>query len=197
MFVATVAISVLALTGCSGSRDDAPDAGEDVLSFAVQVSNAIDEASAGGAGDAQLAILHDAQEAGTLTYDQERTAMFAHLDCLTAGGATAAFVEQTEPSGLLVPNVVVEAKDDASLEKIEPLIDECADRESFWVNKLYQLQPESQETRDAYLEERAPKIRKCLEDNGIATDPDATPRELIQQALEASADTANATNCMR
>lgn len=166
------------------------------MSFAEQASAAVTQAEVGGGSEAQLAILREAQRTGELTFDQARQAALATIDCIEAGGGTASYFEQRDPSGIVVPMGSLEAKDDESLTRMEPLLDECATLESFWVNKLYQLQPDSQEARDAYREKQAPVIRKCLEDNGYSTDPQATPQELVTQALQVAFDTENAVACL-
>jgi len=165
------------------------------VSFVEQASAAIEAATVGGASDDQLAILREAESSGELTFDQARQAAVATIDCIEAGGGTASYYEQREPSGLIVPGGILEAKDDESLTRMEPVLDECANLQSFWVNKVYQLQPDSQEVRDAYVAKQAPAIRKCLENHGYATDPQATPQELVSQAMKVSADTDNAVSC--
>lgn len=192
-----VSVGSLLLSGCSsGPGGQSGTGGADTQSFADQARAAVEQAVVGGAGDNQLAILREAQRTGELTFDQARQAVLATLDCIEAGGGTTSYFEQRDPSGVVVPIGRAEAKDEESLTRLEPMIDQCSTLESFWVNKLYQLQPSSQEVRDAYRDKQAPVIRKCLEDNGYSTDPDATPQELVTQALQVAFDTDNAVTCL-
>lgn len=186
----------LLVSGCSsGAGDQSGTGGTDVASFVEQVSVAVEAAGSGGASDDQLAILREAQTSGELTFDQARQAALATIDCIEVGGGSVSYYEQREPSGLVVPGSILEAKDEEGLTRMEPVLDECVNLESFWVNKVYQLQPDSQEVRDAYVAKQAPAIRRCLEDNGYATDPEATPRDLVSRAFDVSRDTNNAVNC--
>lgn len=194
--VAAVVAGSLLVSGCAGQGGGRPtDGTERVQSFVERVSGAIDGAETGGASDAQLAILREAEMTGELTFDQARQAALATIDCIEQGGGSASYDEQREPSGLVVPRGVAEAKDEESLTRLEPVIEKCMNLESFWVNNIYQLQPDSQEVRDAYRDKQAPVIRKCLGDNGYATDPEATPEELFAQAVEVSQDTDDAVRC--
>jgi len=196
--VAVAILGTLLISGCtSGNGDSTETSGSNVPSFVEQVSDAVKQADIGGASDNQLAILREAQGSGELTFDQARQAALATIDCIEGGGGSARYIEQQESSGLTLPMAVAEAKDDESLTVMEPVIEKCMNLESFWVDKVYQLQPESQEVRDAYRDKQAPVIRKCLEDNGYATDPQATPQELISQALDVSLETEHAVNCYK
>jgi len=186
----------LLASGCAGgTASPSGGVGDDPTSFADQVKVAIEQAEAGGASDDQLSILREAQDEGVLTFEQAHSAALATLDCYIEGGGSGRYYENVEDSGLVVPMYMALAKDDATLTRLEPLMDACGTREGFWVNKLYQLQPVSQETRDAYLRKQGPVIRACLEDHGYATDPSATPEELVQQAMKVDFDTNGATNC--
>jgi hypothetical protein len=189
-------MSGLVAAGCTtGGGDPAAQAAEDVVSFSDRIGGAIEAARDGGAGDAQLGILTRAQEDGVVTFEQAHSAILANIDCYVDGGGTAQYYEQVEPSGLVVPGFLALAEDDEALTRFEPLMEACSAQESFWVNMVYQLQPGSQETRDAYLEAQAPVIRKCLEDNGYSVDPEATPDELVSQAVQVAGETSNSVNC--
>ena len=192
----TVVMSGLVATGCTtGDGDPAAQASEDAVSFADRIQGAIESARDGGAGDTQMSILKQAQEDGVVTFEQAHSAILANIDCYVEGGGTARYYERVEPSGLVVPGFLALAEDDEALTRFEPLMEACSTQESFWVNNVYQLQPGSQETRDAYLEAQAPVIRKCLEDNGYAVDPEATPEELVSQAMQTAGETSNTVNC--
>lgn len=186
----------LLLSGCSsfgGGPADGPDS--EVASFQDQVSVAIDEAEAGGASDQQLTILREAQTEGRVTFDHARMSILTTVECVEDGGGVATYYEDAHSSGMVIPTFILEAKDDAGLDRFGPLIDECGNLESYWVNKVYQLQPTSQEARDAYLETQAPVIRECLESHGHLTDPSATPIELVRQAAEVANDSDGTINC--
>lgn len=184
--------AALVLSGCGLTVNSE---GEEAIDFDERITTALASAQDGGASEAQLEILRDAQVAGIVTLEQARQATFAGIDCIVAGGGYASYFEQVEPSGFVLPNAMTEAPDEKSLEAMEPLIDKCVEQESFWVNNIYQLQPTSQDIRDAYLEQQAPIMRECLESNGYATDPEATALELLWQAHQVWRDTNGAVNC--
>ncbi len=198
MRVPVALMGCLVVSGCSaGTGDPSGNGGVDPAAFVDQVKVAIEQAEAGGASDDQLSILREAQVEGVLTFEQALSAALSTLDCYIEGGGSGTYYENVEDSGLVVPMYMALAKDDETLTRLEPMMDACGKREGFWVNKVYQLQPSSQETRDAYLKEQAPVIRKCLEDHGHATDRLATPEELVQQAMEVDFDTNGAINCYK
>lgn len=185
------AVLVTVVACASGPSDGADDARE----FAERIASAISDAEAGGASQNQLDILYEAQSAGYLTVDQARRATFADIDCIENAGGRASYVEQSDLSGLPVPNSILVAPNEEALAAMSSVAEECVKLESFWVNKVYQLQPLSQEVRDSYLEAQAPQIRACLEDHGYTVDASATPQDVLSQAILVAGETDDAVLC--
>jgi len=163
-------------------------------SFADQIAAAIQEAEAGGASDAQLAILRKAQLEGELPIEDARAAARAAVECMTEAGISAYYGENHRKSGLVVPGYSAEwiMGDDEQ----NAVIDACDQRENFWVSSVYQTQPSSLELTDGYRAQQAPILRSCLERNGYATDPDASPLDLMRQAIQVEVDTDSAVDCL-
>ncbi len=187
--VAILACIVLAGCGTESVRQGQP------ASFDEQIASAIKDAAAGGASDAQLAILRQAQSEGEMSLEGARRAVRSGVACINAMGLPAFYVERTEQSGLARPEYVVQVDGIESADATAAIIDECDFEELFWVDKVYQDQPTSQAVKDAYLDQQAPLVRSCLERNGYSTDPDATTRELLIQAHDVVNETSFAIDC--
>lgn len=189
--------SVLALVLCGGCTLGADSStGSSTQSFADAVATTIDDAKAGNAGDEQIAILEHAREEGVLTFEDALSAILAEMDCVTSGGGTVEYYEQRQSSGFVIPAYLVLADDDAGLEAINPVVTSCNTRHSFWVNRLYQLQPSSLQVRDAFVEEAAPQMRACLEEHGYVIEPDATGAELSAIAIKVYVESGEAVDCV-
>ena len=176
------------LAGCT-VESPAP---EHVAAFSEVIEVAIQEAVAGGAGETQLTILRQAQEDGSLTFEDTRAAARSAVDCMNASGFSATYGEQKNDSGLIVPEYTAgfDAGQDISG------IDRCDQQEFLWVNMVYQTQPSAVEKTDARLAQQAPVIRKCMEDNGYTTDPSSSPRDLARQASKVAQESNGAVDCL-
>lgn len=186
------ALSVLGLVllcGC-GTEAQTPADDTDPI-FDELIQTAVAEAEAGGAGPAQLTILQGAQIAGEVTLEQAREAARATVECFEDAGLEGDFDEETEPSGLIVPGYAVSTSSD----DMTP-IDQCDYENGYWVNKVYQLQPASEQVRTGFYEDNADALRACLEDAGYETDPDATGADVARQASEVAAETAGVVDCL-
>jgi len=126
-----------------------------------------------------------------------RDAALAVVDCITVGGGDASYVEEAEDSGVIIPGYRVRADSEEALNALDGIIEQCDRQHAFYVNKFFQLQPKTQEARDAYLETQLPLIRACLKEHGYTTDAKATPDEVMRQAMEVRADTDNSVTCDR
>jgi len=191
----TCVCATLMLSGCAGGgTGDGP--APDARAFAAQARKDLEDATAGHASEHQLTILREAFAAGEVTYDQAKDATYMVIECIHDAGGTAEYEENRDDSGFVIPNAILTAPDDDALEAMSAIAEQCSNREAFWVNKLYQLQPTSQETRDRYWLEQAPAIRQCLEDHGFPTSSDATPKELRVLALRVLDESGGETNCV-
>ncbi len=180
---------MLALSSCSSEAVAQESAKQD---FEILIEELIQSAEDGGAGDAQLAILRDAQAAGFVSIEDARTAARAMVECVKDAGSDAFVADQTMDSGLVVP-VYNYLSDTAQQQAIG---DACDTREAFWVNGAYQMQPQSLEMNDAYLERQLPVVRSCLEREGYELDADMGAREVLRRAAEVSIDTGSAVDCL-
>ncbi|MCB2411461.1 hypothetical protein LGT39_01190 [Demequina sp. TTPB684] len=190
MSLAAVVGASALLAGCTA------DAGAqgDSAAFADQVAAIIEQAEAGGAGDAQMAILRHAQAEGELSLEDARTAARAAVQCMTEAGVLAGYGESASRSGLVVPEWSAEAA--MGDEELDLAIRVCDEQEASWVNQLYQTQPSSLAFTEESIEQTAPLVRSCLESNGYPTDPSASPADVIAQALEVDSDTGSAVDCI-
>lgn len=170
-------IVALALSACSSSEvvETSP-----YNEFIAQTEA---DALEGGASSAQLDLLHEASDDGEVTLEVARQAARSALNCAIEAGLVAEFNETTGSSGIAVPGFVVVADDGELSETEEATLEHCDDREAFWVNKAYQMQPSSVHLRDRYLESRAPALLKCLEDNGLEVEDESSIQELIDEAI--------------
>lgn len=187
MKLSVITITCVVLSACA--RESVAPEPE---SFDDHIAAAIEQAEAGGGGDAQLAILRKAQSEGALLIEDARAANRAAVECITDAGFLAFYAESTKRSGLVLP----EYSYSADTEQQQATATACSTQEDFWVNMIYQTQPASLELTDGYRARQAPILRRCLESNGHATDPNASPEELIAQALEVDSDTSNAIDCI-
>jgi hypothetical protein len=186
--LAAALVGCVVLVGCATESVEEAE----TESFADQIAIAIAEAEAGGAGDAQLAILRQAQTEGEISIEDARAAARAMVECVNNAGSQASYDERTNESGLVVPGYSALANTDEQ----QVIADACDAQEAFWINMIYQTQPASVAVNDAYLDQQAPLVRTCLEREGYATDPDATTIELLRQAADARDETDLAVDCL-
>jgi hypothetical protein len=165
---------------------------EEPESFDEQIAAVIEQAEAEGAGDAQLAILRQAQVEGVLSIEGARAAARAAVECVNDAGSYAFYDEFTMESGLVVPGYNSAATTSEEL----AIADACDYQEDRWVNMFYQTQPGSTAANEVYLEQQVPLVRSCLERNGYSVAPDATTSELLSQASQVREDTEWAVDCL-
>lgn len=163
--------------------------------FDQLVTDAIAEASAGGANTEQLALLEDARDSGEVSLETIRTANHAAIQCFLEAGLQAEYVDNTGGAAVTIPGYNVwkvgdlSASDDLAVER-------CDLENVAWVTKVYQLQPSSKVAREEFLNRVAEEIRACLEAAGYQTDPQATGIELAQQAGPISVETNAEVDCL-
>ena len=187
--VAGVAGVLVVLAGCTSEDVARAEAqGE----FDRMIDGMIQEAEAGGAGEAQLEILRNAKVDGVVSIEDARTVANAMISCVEAAGSEAFITDQTMQSGVVLPayNWKSDTPEQAAIG------DACDTQEAFWVNGAYQMQPASIALNDAYLDKQLPLVRACLEREGYAADPEATTHEVLRQALQVKTDTASAVDCL-
>jgi hypothetical protein len=190
LIVATLVAASSNLGGCSADPTVGPG-GEG--SFAQMVSQAITDATEGGASQDQIAILEQAKDTGSISLEDDRRAARAAILCLTQNGTDAEYSESTSNAGVAIPGYVVTV--DGAVKPTAPA--PCETKEFYWVNMVYQLQPSSQEATDANVEKRLPILRTCLIENGANVDESTTKAELLHAAVQLLKDTNGDVDCAR
>jgi hypothetical protein len=183
-------VATILLVGCGPSAPAPTSGGVEFQEYAQQN---IDEARANGASDEQLMMLERAKETGSVPLEDARSAARSAVECMENSGVVAEYTEETTNAGLVLPNYRAQISDDEPA--LEGLIEQCDAQEYLWVGKLYALQPSSRDATDAYVEERLPYLRACLDEHGVDVDDSATRAELFQAASQLLDDTAWGTNC--
>jgi len=163
----------------------------DSETFADQIAAAIEQAEAGGASEAQLAILRQAQIDGEVSLEDARATAHAVVECVNNAGFSSFYSEHTEGSGLVIPEYSYSSDPEQ-----EAITDACMVQEDAWVSMVYQMQPSSQAREDAFLEQQAPLVRRCLETNGYTVAPNATTHEVLCQAVDAILETDGVVDCL-
>jgi hypothetical protein len=158
------------------------------------VQQAIKDATSGGASTQQLDILDRAAKDGGVTFEDAKMASTSAMACMESQGVTANYQEKALPNGVTIPGYTVQDRTSSGGDAL-PVMEGCEKSESYWVDKLYQMQPTSVEANLAFIEKQAPVIRKCLEDAGYDTDPKATGMDLVIQAGHIADQTTGGTNC--
>lgn len=179
------------LAACSHSGGGKTDLAQE---FDATVSQAIKEATSGGASTQQLDILERAAKDGGVTFEDAKMAATSAMNCMAGQGVTATYQEQPLANGVTIPGYIVRVLTTDGRDAL-PIKSACEQSESYWVNKLYQLQPTSVESNLAFIAKQAPVIRQCLEDAGYDTDPKATGMDLVIQSSDIARQTNGGTNC--
>ena len=184
--------AALLLAGCShgvAAPDDLQSA------FAGTVQQAIKDATNAGASTQQLDILERAAKDGGVTFEDAKIAATTAMSCMAEQGVTATYQEMALQNGVTIPAYVVNSEKSDGTDATD-VMDQCERAESFWVNMLFQVQPTSVEANLAFIEKQAPVIRKCLEDAGYDTDPDATGMDLVLQSTDVAQQTGLRVDCV-
>lgn len=184
---------VVAIALCAGCAGQASEENVPGGPFA----EALAEAREGGAGPDQLADLEAAAQAQGVSIEMAREAARRAVACMTDAGLSAAYVESTTNSGLVIPSYRVEVSATSTVESDgDAQISACDVREAFWINQLQQTQPTSVQMNEEYANQQEPVLRACLARNGIATEPDATGADLAQESLEVIRESDGDINCL-
>lgn len=186
-----VGIAVLTLSvGCTQAPSPSTATTDDAF------AEALAEAQDGGASEAQLAALQEAAQAGSVTIEAAREAARRAVTCMDGAGLDAQYSETTLGDGLVVPGYLVASSEDEDSAATDVAIDDCVTREALWINKVFQLQPSSIQRKEDFANEQEPVLRACLEEHGIATDPDADGVGLANQAADARRDSGGDVDCL-
>lgn len=186
------AAAVLASVALGGCTSEASQRRSDERDFGYMIDGLINEAEAGGAGEAQLELLRSAREAGVVSVDDVRTAALAMVACVEAAGSEAFIDDVTSPAGLVRPGVNSLANTPEQMD----IASRCDDQEHFWIDGAFQMQPTSIAKTDAYLVRQEPVLRECLDRAGYAVDAQAGAHEVARRALEVRDQTGGSVDCL-
>jgi hypothetical protein len=174
---------MLAVTGCTTGPE--VSATSQAPHFGAQIAQAIEQASAQGVSQAQLDALKLARQQGEVTFEQTKVAAQLAVECMTAGGVEASYIEVTI-RGVTLPQFSVQPDPNSADES--RVADECETNEFDFISMMYQTQPSVAALRSAFDEEQAAQLVACLEAAGVAVEPDANWESATDAAGSAAAD---------
>lgn len=149
--------------------------------FTRQLDRDIESAQEAGATAEQVAILQEAQETGEITFEAYSEAVDRALRCARQAGVAVQGDSTIEHRGLRLRSYSVPVEADPR----EPLpgypVHRCVADHSFWVERMYQLQPVSLEAQEAHYERYRSAIVDCLAEYGVEVEPDLSYEELSSQ----------------
>lgn len=179
---AVAAVSMLSLfTSACATEEAEPPAGADPVFVTVW-----EEADQAGASLQQLDLLSELSEQGEVKYSDVQRALTATFECLEAAGFFYYEMPYESVSGLLIPGYSF-GKSGSDLPPEDTRIaDECIETHSFYVEKLYQIQPVAVEAEEQEFAGRRTEIVECLEAKGVEVDPGATRDEIYQAAVSSA-----------
>lgn len=190
--VATVLLaSTTALSACSSAPGPTVAASADGV-----YAEALADAVANGASDAQVAELEQAVIDGSVSLEAARASVHRTVECLVDRGMNAEYTEGLSNGTTVVPSLSIHSDQDPTA--VDAAFQECENLESAWTNYLYQTQASTIEAEQAYFEQQRPVLVACLEGEGIAIDPEGDIYDLLWAAVDtahAAGDTGG-TNCL-
>jgi hypothetical protein len=182
-----VALAVLvAVAGCTSTPNAGSQTADTSRTFSVVIAAAIDRAGKDvRVDDSQVAVLVNAQSAGTLTADAARGALASELTCLEDAAFTGGRVVDDESMGFPSPGIVdLAPPPNVSNAQANGLLDDCDAKYATYVLYAYAQQPASQDAYWALADAAAPDIRRCLEDSGVpASAIGASTAEVVETAV--------------
>lgn len=174
--VAAVATFVMLVAGCGSTSTPEEAEHGDVLAAALA------EAREGGAAQEQVAALEAAVQTGGVSVETAREAVRRAIGCMTDVGLDASYTEKARGNGLVLPGYLVVASE-SDADGNDPAIDQCVTRESYWIDKAYQLQPSSIERNEDFANQQESVLRMCLEQHGSKTDAASDGVDLANQSV--------------
>lgn len=185
------AVLVAALaTGCAsdaaGGRPTHGASGRPVLGPSAMFADHLAQAEAGGAGEAQLAVLRAAERTGEIDFDTVLGLVERSLACMERSGISS---ETPEPHELLPGHAIPAYSFAATAEgmtedEVLEAADACLYEHSYWAEAALADPRGFPDAYDAALREDLPDVLACLEENGAEVDDDATLEEVRVAAAE-------------
>lgn len=185
-------LAIAAMATGAGCSNDTPAPAPNQAIFAEALAEAQDE----GSGPEQIAALEAAKATGELTVEAAREAARRTITCLAEAGVKAEPADLPLTGGVTAPGYRV-ALQGADLDAATSAsIRSCEERESWWINQVFQTQPVSLQKNADFANQQEDVLRACLEDKGVTTDPDATGVDLANRAAELRKETGGTDDCL-
>lgn len=180
--IATV-VALVVLAGCASPPS--PQESNGASNFDAQIRQAITSASEQGVSQAQMDSLELARKQGEVTFEQTKIAAQLAVECMTAGGVDADYVEVTI-RGVELPQFYTQPDPDSADQ--DRIADECETREFDTISMVYQTQPSVEALRADFDAGRVAELIVCLSDADVSVDPAANWDEATEVASNAAAD---------
>lgn len=171
----------LTLCACDGTEAATQESGTATVFFA----DIADEARAAGSSEAQIKVLEEASELGSLDYATLAALLEESFQCLEGVGAVVDNQgPQQDATGMPQPVYFTQTPSGLTYEEFLPVYEECLAKYSGFAERAYQLQPAARDAYDNILTRDRPMVEECLRENGVTVDPEATLDELRLAVVE-------------
>jgi hypothetical protein len=157
--LALAACVAVSLAGCTGEPSASPTSDP----FAYAVSSMLIRAESGGASEAQLEILRQAQAAGVLEFEPYESTIDATFECFREQGIDYQSNGTSSSRGFPEIIYVVAGPEAGPL----PEATACENEHSAFVAELYQVQPASAEASEKQFIAALPVLIPCLREAGL------------------------------
>jgi hypothetical protein len=188
MVIAACAVTCV-LAACTGGGT-AELAASSAWGFGPSIDQAIQEATAAGASDEQIATLERWLEIQDTPYADLEQSMQRFFTCLDGAGIEHEYAGVAGGADYPEPQYRVMVNPDLSDGAMQNIMADCDAREFFYVNMIYQTGPGVAERRQREDAAFLPTAIACLEDHGIVLDEVATLDDLnlflTEQGIEDS-----------
>jgi hypothetical protein len=173
-----VTFIVVALAGCAGG-------GGDPASPAPVFAQAIEEARAGGASQAQIDLLERLAEKGSVELDDVREALAGTYECLDAAGISHSEEVVVDDAGVEIVRIDMRQPITRDVDAGIAVADACIEQHSMYVQDLYVQQPSVVEIHDKhYATVVTPAFLECYEKFGLTPEEDRTDQERWSDAYD-------------
>ena len=180
----TVVLALLA-GGCSGNPSSPPTQAAETVEFFEQ---ALTQARAGGASEAQVLILERALAAGEVTLADSRAAADALMACAQDAGFSVSPTSIDNSTGIETITFYLTNPGGLSQDQADAVAWDCETKHRRWVETAYQNQPNATSAFFDLIERHRVEIVACLREQGSSVADDATPDELISETLRTSTE---------
>lgn len=142
------------------------------------------EAVEQGASPEQVSELDAAISSGEVSFETASVAAQRAVECMNSAGFVAEVKVESSASGFDVPLYVATLPTEFDQDISMALVDECDQREQYFVSLAFQTQPAAREAQSALIEERTPTLIECLEEHERDVPSEPSQDELVRAALD-------------